>query len=71
MALDKEKLLIAIDYFNIEKAKHTDALEDLIEETIDEEPNLRSIREMTSISKSLDDIDLVISRINQLLIKYK
>lgn len=71
MALNKEKLITAIDYFRIERVKHTEALEDLIEETADREPNLRIIREMTSISKSLDDIDLVISRINQLLINTK
>ena len=71
MALNKEKLIIAIDYFKIEKHKYTEALEDLIEETVDEEPSLKTIREMTSISKSLDDIDLVISRINQLLINTK
>ena len=71
MALNKEKLIIAIDYFKIEKLKYTEALEDLIEETVDEEPSLKTIREMTSISKSLDDIDLVISRINQLLINTK
>ena len=48
-----------------------EALEDIIEESVDEEPNLSRINEMTSISKSLDDIDLVISRINQLLINTK
>tara|TARA_R100000458_G_C8139667_1_gene151387 strand:- start:323 stop:538 length:216 start_codon:yes stop_codon:yes gene_type:complete len=71
MALDKEKLITAIDYFRIERVKYTEALEDLIEESADQEPNLRIIREMTSISKNLDDIDLVISRINQLLINTK
>jgi|3_EtaG_2_1085321.scaffolds.fasta_scaffold28910_5 hypothetical protein len=71
MALSKEKLITAIDYWNIEKAKHMDALEDLIEETMDDEPNLSKLKEMTSVSKSLDDIDLVISRINQLLINTK
>tara|TARA_Y100000401_G_C8300759_1_gene213923 strand:- start:748 stop:963 length:216 start_codon:yes stop_codon:yes gene_type:complete len=71
MALSKEKLIIAIDYWKLEKLKHMEALEDIIEESVDEEPNLSRINEMTSISKSLDDIDLVISRINQLLINTK
>ena len=71
MALSKEKLITAIDYWNIEKVKNMDALEDLIEETMDDEPNLSKLKEMTSVSKSLDDIDLVISRINQLLINIK
>ena len=71
MALTKEQLITAIDYWNIEKVKFMDALEDLIEETIDDEPNLRKLNEMTSVSKSLDDIDLVIRRINELLIKSK
>ena len=42
MALDKEKLITAIDYFKIEKFKYTEALEDLIEESVDEEPNLKT-----------------------------
>ena len=71
MALDKEKLIIAIDYFKLEKIKYSESLEDLIEESADELPDLRLIKEMTSISKSLDDIDLVINRINQLLINTK
>ena len=71
MALDKEKLITAIDYFKLEKIKYSESLEDLIEESADELPDLRLIKEMTSISKSLDDIDLVINRINQLLINTK
>ena len=43
MALTKEQLITAIDYWNIEKVKFMDALEDLIEETIDDEPNLRKL----------------------------
>ena len=71
MALSKEQLITAIDYWNIEKVKYMDTLEDLIEESVDDEIDLRKIKKMTSVSKSLDDIDLVISRINQLLIKFK
>ena len=71
MALSKEQLITAIDYWNIEKVKYMDTLEDLIEESVDDEIDLRKIKKMTSVSKSLDDIDLVISRINQLLINTK
>ena len=71
MALSKEQLITAIDYWNIEKVKYMDTLEDLIEESVDDEIDLRKIKKMTSVSKSLDDIDLVISRINQLLTKFK
>ena len=69
MALSKEKLIIAIDYFKIEKVKNLEILEDLIEDAMDNEPNLEYIKEMTAISKNIDDIDLVIRRINQLLTK--
>ena len=71
MALSKEQLITAIDYWNIEKGKYMETLEELIEESVDDEIDLRKIKKMTSVSKSLDDIDLVISRINQLLIKFK
>jgi hypothetical protein len=69
MALSKEKLIIAIDYFKIEKVKNLEILEGLIEDAMDNEPNLEYIKEMTAISKNIDDIDLVIRRINQLLTK--
>ena len=71
MALSKEQLITAIDYWNIEKGKYMETLEELIEESVDDEIDLRKIKKMTSVSKSLDDIDLVISRINQLLTKFK
>ena len=71
MALSRKKLITAIDYWRMEKIKYMETLEDLIEETMDDPVDLSKIKEMTSVSKSLDDIDLVISRINQLLTKFK
>ena len=71
MALSRKKLITAIDYWRMEKIKYMETLEDLIEETMDDPVDLSKIKEMTSVSKSLDDIDLVISRINQLLINTK
>lgn len=72
MGLTKENLITAIDYWKIEKEKSVETLEDLIEELSDNEDEIdfSRIKEMQSVSRSLDDIDLVIRRINQLLTKF-
>ena len=71
MALSRESLLKAIDYWKIEKSKTVDELEDLIEDGIDDDTPIDKIKYMKTVSKNLDDIELVIRRINQLLINIK
>ena len=71
MALGREALLKAIDYWKIEKSKTIEELEDLIEDGLDEETPIDKVKYMKSVSKNLEDIELVIRRINQLLINIK
>ena len=71
MALSRESLLKAIDYWKIEKVKTIEELEDLIEDGLDEETPIDKVKYMKSVSKNLEDIELVIRRINQLLINLK
>jgi hypothetical protein len=69
MGISRESLLLAIDYWREEKEKNMMVLEELLEDSLDE-PTLDKVRELKSISKDLDDIDLVLRRITQLLTKF-
>ena len=69
MGMSRESLLLAIDYWRVEKENNMTVLEDLLEDSLDE-PTLDKVRELKSISKDLDDIDLVLRRITQLLTKF-
>ena len=69
MALSKETLIIALDYWRIQKANMMEEFADLVEDSIDS-PSLDSLKQIQKISLEIDDVELVISRIEKLLIKY-
>ena len=69
MALSKETLIIALDYWRIQKANMMEEFADLVEDSIDS-PSLDSLKQIQKISQEIDDVELVISRIEKLLIKY-
>ena len=69
MALSKETLIIALDYWRIQKANMMEEFADLVEDSIDN-PSLDSLKQIQKISQEIDDVELVISRIEKLLIKY-
>jgi len=67
--MSRESLLLAIDYWRVEKEDNMTVLEDLLEDSLDE-PTFDKVQELKSISKDLEDIDLVLRRITQLLTKF-
>ena len=69
MGISRESLLSAIDYWRVEKEKNMIILEELLEDSLDE-PTFDKVQELKSISKDLEDIDLVLRRITQLLTKF-
>ncbi len=69
MGMSRESLLLAIDYWRVEKENNMTVLEDLLEDSLDE-PTFDKVTELKSISKDLEDIDLVLRRITQLLTKF-
>ena len=69
MGISRESLLSAIDYWRVEKENNMTVLEDLLEDSLDE-PTFDKVQELKSISKDLEDIDLVLRRITQLLTKF-
>tara|TARA_R100001244_G_C5153128_1_gene129981 strand:+ start:238 stop:450 length:213 start_codon:yes stop_codon:yes gene_type:complete len=69
MGISRESLLLAITYWKAEKENNMLVLEDLLEDSLDE-PTFDKVKELKSISKDLEDIDLVLRRITQLLTKF-
>lgn len=69
MGMSRESLLLAINYWKLEKENNMTILEDLLEDSLDE-PTFDKVKELKSISKDLEDIDLVLRRITQLLTKF-
>ena len=69
MGMSRESLLLAIDYWRVEKENNMTVLEDLLEDSLDE-PTFDKVTELKSISKDLEDIDLVLRRITQSLTKF-
>lgn len=69
MGISRESLLLAIDYWRGEKESNMVVLEELLEDSLDE-PTFDKVQELKSISKDLEDIDLVLRRITQLLTKF-
>jgi len=69
MALSKETLIIALDYWRIQKTNMMEEFTDLVEDSIDN-PEETDIKQIQKISQEMDDVELVISRIEKLLIKY-
>jgi len=67
--MSRESLLLAIDYWRVEKENNMTVLEDLLEDSLDD-PTFDKVQELKSISKDLEDIDLVLRRITQLLTKF-
>ena len=67
--MSRESLLLAINYWKLEKENNMTILEDLLEDSLDE-PTFDKVTELKSISKDLEDIDLVLRRITQLLTKF-
>ena len=69
MALTKRALIIAMDYWKIQKVQMLEDFADLVEDSADN-PTIENLEQVKKLSRDLDNVELVITRVNQLLTKY-